>query len=67
MPKSDRERVHFHLAPTVRVDAPAVLDRVVALGATRLDTGDACPGAIGFDDVDGNQFCLVEPSLPPTG
>jgi hypothetical protein len=61
MPKSGKERLHFHIAPTARTSTPDVLDRLVALGATRLDTGDACPGAIGLNDVDGNRFCLVEP------
>jgi hypothetical protein len=39
----------------------AALDHLLALGATRLDTGDACPGAIALADVDGNTFCLVGP------
>jgi hypothetical protein len=61
MPKLGRERFHFHLASTSPTSAHATLDRILALGATRLDVGDACPGAIALSDVDGNQICLVEP------
>ena len=61
MPKLGRERFHFHLASMRPTSAQATLDRIVELGATRLDVGDACHGAIGLADVDGNPFCLVDP------
>ena len=32
----------------------AALGHLLAIGATRLDVGPACPGAIVFADVDGN-------------
>jgi hypothetical protein len=60
MPRSGTERVHFHIAPTPGVGRRAALDQLLALGATRLDLGRACPGAIALTDVDGNEFCLVE-------
>jgi hypothetical protein len=61
MPKSGKERFHFHIAPTPGTSVQAALDHLLALGATRLDIGRACPGAIVLADVDGNEFCLVEP------
>lgn len=61
MPKLGKERFHFHLAPTPGTSAQATLDHLLALGASRLDIGHACPGAIVMADVDGNEFCLVEP------
>jgi hypothetical protein len=61
MPKSGKERLHFHIAPTPRTKLPTALEHLVALGATRSDSGDSCPGAIGLVDVDGNDFCLVGP------
>ena len=61
MPKLGGERFHFHLASTPPTSAQATLDRILALGATRVDVGDACPGAIALADVDGVRFCLVEP------
>ncbi|MGH9211241.1 MAG: VOC family protein [Acidimicrobiales bacterium] len=61
MPKSSKERFHFHIAPTSGTSAQAALDHLLALGATRLDVGHACPGAIVLADVDDNELCLVEP------
>ena len=61
MPKSGKERFHFHIAPTSGIGVQATLDHLLALGATGLDTGYGCPGAIVLADVDGNEFCLVEP------
>jgi hypothetical protein len=61
MPKVGRERFHFHVAPAPGSSAPATLDDLLALGATRLDAGPACADAIALADVDGNEFCLVEP------
>jgi len=61
MPKSGKERIHFHLAPTPGISVQAALDHLLALGATRLDISHACPGAMVLADVDGNEFCLVEP------
>jgi catechol 2,3-dioxygenase-like lactoylglutathione lyase family enzyme len=60
MPKLGEERLHFHTAPTSGTSANAALEHLLALGATRLDAGHACPGAIALADVDGNEFCLVE-------
>lgn len=61
MPRSGKERSHFHIAPTPGTSAQAARDHLIALGATRFDIGPACSGAIVLADVDGNQFCLVEP------
>jgi hypothetical protein len=61
MPKLTRERFHFHIAPKPDSSAVVALDDLVALGATRLDTGATCAGAIALADVDGNALCLVEP------
>ena len=60
MPKLGDERFHFHVAPTPGTRAPAARSPTRA-GATRLDIGHACPAAIVLADVDGNEFCLVEP------
>jgi catechol 2,3-dioxygenase-like lactoylglutathione lyase family enzyme len=61
MPRLGEERLHFHIAPTPWTSAQAALDRLLGLGATLVDTGVSCPGAIALADVDGNEFCLVEP------
>ena len=62
MPRSGRERLHVHLAPTPTTSLPAALDHLLALGATSLERGHGCPGAVPLGDVDGNGLCLVEPS-----
>jgi hypothetical protein len=61
MPRLGPERFHFHLASTSPTGTRAVLDRLAALGATRLDAGALCPSAHAMADVDGNPFCLVDP------
>jgi hypothetical protein len=60
MPQVGEARLHFHIAPTPRTSVQAALDRLLAIGATHIDTGHACPGAITLADVDGNDVCLVE-------
>lgn len=45
--------------PAPPAGVKATLDELVASGATVRDPGDACPGAIGLADVDGNPVCLV--------
>jgi predicted enzyme related to lactoylglutathione lyase len=62
MPKSSRERVHFHLAPAADATAKAALDQLLQFGAARLDVaGQGCQRAVSVADVDGNKLCLVEP------
>ena len=60
MPKSSRERLHFHLAPSAGTTVFDALEHLLSLGATRLDGDRSCPGATGLADVDGNAVCLVE-------
>lgn len=54
-PKTVRNRQRFDLAP-VDGDQQAEVDRLVSLGATRLDV-DA-DGAVVLADPDGNEFCV---------
>lgn len=61
MPKSPPERFHLHVAPTPGTSVPAALDELLALGARRGNVSNACPGAVELIDVDGNEFCLIEP------
>ena len=56
-PKVGANRLHFDLAAVG--DQEAEVDRLVALGATRLD---AVPGGpVAMADPDGNEFCLLGP------
>jgi len=61
MAKSDRERIHLHLAPATGTATDDAVEELLRLGATRLDNGvHRCVGAIALANIDGNEFCLVE-------
>jgi predicted enzyme related to lactoylglutathione lyase len=58
-------RLHFELLPQAGGDQPAEVQRLVALGATRLDLPAAQDGSVAMTDPDGNDFrVLVERSQP---
>ncbi|MDP9845461.1 VOC family protein [Streptosporangium lutulentum] len=60
-PKTGRNRLHFDLAPPAHGDQQAEVDRLVALGATRLDVGRREAGQVVMADPDGNEFCVLTP------
>nr|WP_285611917.1 VOC family protein [Actinokineospora globicatena] len=56
--KTGKNRLYFDLAPPTDGDLEAEIDRLVSLGAKRLDTtGDRVTMA----DPDGNEFCVLTP------
>ncbi|MFI1093236.1 VOC family protein [Streptomyces sp. NPDC020917] len=57
--KTGRNRLHFDLAPPAGEDLQAEVDRLVALGATRLGSGPADTAQVVMADPDGNEFCVV--------
>jgi len=56
-PKAVRNRQRFDLAPAG--GQKAEVDRLVSLGATRLEVGE--DGAVTLADPDGNEFCVLTP------
>jgi predicted enzyme related to lactoylglutathione lyase len=58
-PKSVKNRVHLDVSPSGN-EQPAELERLLALGATRVDVGqsDAVPWVV-LADPEGNEFCLL--------
>jgi predicted enzyme related to lactoylglutathione lyase len=60
-PKLGRNRLHFDLAPPAGGDQQAEVDRLVSLGATRLDSGEDEAGWVPMADPDGNEFCVTTP------
>lgn len=58
-PKEARNRQRFDLAVPVHGDLQAEVDRLVALGATRLEGGEG--GAVALADPDGNEFRVLPP------
>jgi predicted enzyme related to lactoylglutathione lyase len=58
-PKTGKNRVHFDLAPAGDGDQRAEVDRLVSLGATRIDIGQGEVGRVEMADPDGNEFCVL--------
>jgi predicted enzyme related to lactoylglutathione lyase len=61
-PKTGKNRLHFDLAPPADGDQQAEVDRLVALGASRIDIGQGDVGWVVMADPDGNEFCVLAPS-----
>lgn len=61
LPKTGKARMHFDLAPPVGSDQQAEVDRLVSLGATRIDIGQGEVGWVVMADPDGHEFCVLTP------
>lgn len=60
-PKLGKNRLHLDIAPLADGDQQAEVDRLVSLGATRIDIGQGdVPWAV-MADPDGNEFCVLTP------
>ena len=58
-PQTGQARMHFDLAAAERAaDAPAELERLLSLGATRSEAGQREVGWVVLADPDGHEFCL---------
>lgn len=53
-----RNRLHFDLAPD---DQAAEVERLVALGARRVDIGQGDVPWVVMADPEGNEFCVLTP------
>ena len=60
-PKTGKNRLHFDLAPPAGGDLQAEVDRLVSLGATRIDVGQGEVDRVVMADPDGNEFCVLTP------
>ena len=60
-PKLGKNRLHFDLAPPAGGDQQAEVERLVALGASRIDIGQGEAGHVVMADPDGNEFCVLTP------
>jgi predicted enzyme related to lactoylglutathione lyase len=61
MPKTGKYRLHFDLAPPVGGDQQAEVDRLISLGATRVDIGHGEVSWVVMADPDGHEFCVLTP------
>ncbi len=60
MPKAGKNRLHFDLAPPIGEDQQAEVDRLVSLGARRIDRQGVASWAV-MADPDGHEFCVLTP------
>jgi predicted enzyme related to lactoylglutathione lyase len=60
-PKTGKYRLHFDLAPPIDGDQQAEVDRLVCLGATRVDIGQGEVDWVVMADPDGHEFCVLTP------
>ena len=62
-PVQDRPRVHLDLVVDSRAEQSSEIDRLVALGATRvLWDYPSDPDFVVLADTEGNRFCIVDAS-----
>ena len=59
IPKLGKNRLHLDIAPLDHGDQHAEVDRLLALGATRVDIGQGTVGWVVMSDPDGNEFCVL--------
>jgi predicted enzyme related to lactoylglutathione lyase len=60
-PRTGKNRMHFDLAPAVHGNQQAEVDRLVSLGASRIDIGQGEVSWVVMADPDGNEFCVLPP------
>jgi predicted enzyme related to lactoylglutathione lyase len=60
-PKTGKYRLHFDLAPTIHGTQREEVDRLVSLGATRIDIGQGDVSWVVLADPDGHEFCVLTP------
>ena len=58
-PKIGKNRLHLDIAPAEHIDQRAEVDRLVSLGATRIDIGQGEVDRVVMADPDGNEFCVL--------
>ena len=60
-PETVKDRVHIDLATTSAAHQAELVARLEALGATRADVGQGDVPWTVLADVEGNEFCVLEP------
>jgi len=54
--KTTKNRVHFDLRPD---DQAQEIDRLIGIGAQRVDIGQGNPSWVVMADPEGNEFCVL--------
>jgi predicted enzyme related to lactoylglutathione lyase len=61
MAKAGKNRLHFDLAPPADGDQQAEVERLLSLGATRIDIGQGEVSWVVMADPDGHEFAMLTP------
>jgi hypothetical protein len=59
--KAAKNRLHLDLRPD---DQAAEVERLLMLGATRVDIGQGAPTWVVLADPEGNEFCVLRVLTP---
>ncbi len=59
--KIAKNRLHLDIAPPADRDQRAEVERLVSLGATRIDIGQGNVDWVVMADPEGNEFCVLTP------
>ena len=62
-PKLAKNRLHLDIAPLADGDQQAEVDRLISLGARRIDIGQGDVDWAVMADPDDNEFCVLTPRL----
>jgi catechol 2,3-dioxygenase-like lactoylglutathione lyase family enzyme len=60
-PKTGKDRLHLDIAPPGGGDQQAEVDRLLRLGATRVDIGQGDVEQVVMADPDGHELCVLPP------
>ena len=60
-PKTGKNRLHLDIAPPADGEQQAEVERLISLGATRIDIGQGDVSWVVMADPDGNEFCVLTP------
>jgi predicted enzyme related to lactoylglutathione lyase len=58
--KTSKRRLHFDVVPAADKDQQAEVERLLSLGATRVDIGQGQVSWVVLADPDGNEFCVLD-------
>ena len=59
--KTTKNRLHLDIAPPADADQQAEVERLVSLGASRVDIGQGDVSWVVMADPGGNEFCVLTP------
>jgi hypothetical protein len=59
--KTEKNRLHLDVAPPADGDRDSEVERLVALGARRIDIGQGDVSWVVLADPEGNGFCVLTP------